>query len=114
MRELLRHYFDEHIDDTLVEPLQARGIDVLTTLAAGHANQEVPDEKQLAFATALGRVLVTQDRDFVVLSSTHIPHTGIILLQKPLAIGQYIEYLELMAKTTEADEMHDRLIYCDW
>jgi hypothetical protein len=45
----LRVYLDEDVDVLLVPLLTVRGIDCLTTLAAGNLSR--PDEEQLAFAT---------------------------------------------------------------
>lgn len=59
-------------------------------------------------------MLVTEDRDFVVLAYSQTPHAGIILLQRSLSIGGYIEYLELMAQTTEPDEIQNQLVYREW
>lgn len=111
---MLRYYFDEHIDVAIAVQLLARGIDVLTAQAVGRAGQKIPDSQQLAYATQLDRVIVTEDRDFVALAHTPVPHAGVILLQRALSIGQSVEYLELMAQVTAPDEVRDRLIYCDW
>jgi predicted nuclease of predicted toxin-antitoxin system len=114
MPEPLRYYFDEHIDPVIAAHLRARGIDVLTTIEAGRAGQGITDSHQLAYATEQGRVLVTRDRGFILLAATQMPHAGVILLQRPLSIGETIEYLEVAAQVIEADDMRDRLIYCDW
>ncbi len=111
---MLRYFFDEHIKSAIAEQLQRRGIDVLTAQAAGRAGIEISDEDQLAFAASLGRVLVTEDRDFILLAYTQLPHAGVVMLQRVLNIGQYVEYLELLARTSELEEMRDRLLYCDW
>lgn len=111
---MLRYFFDEHINGAIAEQLLVRGIDVLTAQDAGRAGKKIPDDQQLLFATAQGRVVVTEDRDFVALAYTQTPHAGIILLQRPLGIGGFIEYLELMAHVTEAAEIQDQLVYCNW
>lgn len=78
MGEPLRYYFDEDMHPAIAGQLRARGIDVLTTAEAGRAGRGVTDQDQLAFATAHGRVLVTRDRDFIVLASRKALHVGII------------------------------------
>ena len=50
-------YLDECIDRPVVEALRQRGFDVLTALEAGRG--EDPDEAQLAYATQVGRVLLS-------------------------------------------------------
>ena len=74
----------------------------------------IPDDAQLAYASAQGLVTVTNDRDFIRLHQQQIPHTGIIVLQQVLAIGDYIDYLELLALTTAPEAMHNTLVFCRW
>jgi predicted nuclease of predicted toxin-antitoxin system len=70
--------------------------------------------EQLRFAAQLGCVLVTQDRDFIALAVSERPHTGVIVLQRDMSIGRFIEHLELMAACYEPAEMQNRLEFCDW
>ena len=114
MDEVLRYYFDEHVHSAISSGLQARGIFVLTAQAAGRANKRIPDDEQLAYATARGLVMVTNDRDFIRLHHEQIPHAGIIMLQQVLTIGEYIDYLELFALTTSPEAMHSTLVFCKW
>lgn len=111
---MLRYLFDEHVHGAIAPQLQLHGIDVLTAADAAIAGREVTDVELLRFASQQGRVLVTQDRDFIRLATTQAPHAGIILVQRRLSIGQYVEYLDLMARVVEPDEMRDRLVFCDW
>jgi predicted nuclease of predicted toxin-antitoxin system len=111
---MLRYFFDEHLDRAVAEQLLARGIDVLTAQSSGRAGKKIPDVEQLNFATLHNRVVVTHDRDFARLASGQLPHAGIILLQRSLSIGGYVEYLELMARTAESEELQNQLVYCDW
>ena len=94
--------------------MRARGIDVLTTVEAGQANQKSPDEAQLRFATEAERVFVTEDSDFVQLSLSQQPHTGIVYFPVQLSIGACVEYLELLALTTTPEGMRDQLLYGRW
>ncbi len=68
----------------------------------------------MRFATAQGRVLVTEDRDFVALSATQRPHAGVVYFPVQLSIGPCIEYREVLALTTNPEEMRDRLLYGKW
>jgi len=56
---MARLYADEDIPYPLVEKLRRLGHDVLTTLEAGRADKGVKDSEQLAFATNLGRAILT-------------------------------------------------------
>lgn len=108
---MLRYYLDEHLP-YLAEPLRKRGIDVLTTQEARRANQGIDDPDQLAYATTLGRVVVTKDADFADLAYRQPPHTGIIWLHKEDSIGKHLEFLEHIALVLEPEEAAARrLIY---
>jgi extradiol dioxygenase family protein len=56
------------------------GHDVLTVREAGKANQRIPDDEVLAFATENERAIVTQNRrDFIRLHRLQPNHAGIIV-----------------------------------
>lgn len=79
-------YADENLDRPLIVALRSRGLDVLTAREAGRLRAS--DEQQLAYATSLGRVLLTHDRgDFRRLHhawrEAGRPHAGIAILPQP-------------------------------
>lgn len=98
----------------IAEQLRLRGVDAQRPQEVGRANRKIPDLDQLTYATSMGRVLVSRDRDFTRLHATGIAHAGIVILQTNLSIGAFVEYLELLAKTTELAQMQNQLVYCDW
>jgi hypothetical protein len=55
-------YSDENFPQPVVEKLRTLGNDVLTAQDAGQANQRIPDDKVLAFATNLARAVITHHR----------------------------------------------------
>jgi hypothetical protein len=62
-----------------VERLRQLGHDVLTAFEAGRANQAIADADQLAFATSLGRAILTRNRrHFIPLHRRSAHHAGII------------------------------------
>jgi predicted nuclease of predicted toxin-antitoxin system len=72
-------YADEQFPYRATFHLQAIGHDVLTVQAAGRANQSIPDDEVLAFATAESRAVLTLNRrDFVRLHRESQDHAGII------------------------------------
>jgi predicted nuclease of predicted toxin-antitoxin system len=72
-------YADENFAHGIVVHLRRLGHDVLTVHEAGRANQGIPDEEVLAFATELDRCVLTFDlRDFVRLHRT-ARHAGIVV-----------------------------------
>jgi len=73
-------YADEDFPYPVVEKLRALGQDVLTVQEAGQANQKIPDDKVLAYATALGRAVVTHNRrDYIRMHNASAKHAGIIV-----------------------------------
>jgi len=78
---MARFYSNENFPFGVVEELRQLGHDVLTSLEAGKANQSIPDEDVLAYATAEKRVLLTLNRrDFIALDRVSGgQHSGIIV-----------------------------------
>jgi hypothetical protein len=59
-------YSNENFPRRVVEALRTLGHDVLTSFEAGRANQKIPDDQVLSFATEVGRVVLTLNRlDFI-------------------------------------------------
>ena len=76
---MARLYADEDFPFPVVERLRQLGHDVLTAFEAGQANQAIEDAAQLAFATSLGRAILTRNRrHFIPLHRRSVHHTGII------------------------------------
>ncbi|QIF05868.1 DUF5615 family PIN-like protein [Roseimicrobium sp. ORNL1] len=73
-------YANENFPLQVVEHLRALGHDVLTSHDAGQANQAIPDEEVLDYATNVGRIVVTLNRrDFILLHRRHPNHAGIVV-----------------------------------
>ena len=73
-------YANENLPVQVVEGLRRRGHDVLTTIESGRANQSIPDDDVLAYATSAGRVLVTINRKhFLRLHRQNPQHAGIVV-----------------------------------
>jgi predicted nuclease of predicted toxin-antitoxin system len=71
---------DENFPLPVVEELRHLGHDVVTTLQAGLANQQTPDDLLLASATSDSRsVLTLNRRHFVRLHNSGTKHAGIIV-----------------------------------
>jgi len=105
-------YFDEDsIQNSLVQALKARGIDVLTALEAGML--ECSDIEQLDYATQQGRVLFTFNRgDFYRLHTHYLAegkfHAGIILApQQRYSIGEQMRQLLELIAMKSAEEMQN-------
>lgn len=79
-------HLDEHVPAALAEAVRLRGIDVTTTSDAGLVGAE--DRDHLAFAAAAGRVVITQDVDFLKLHAAGEPHAGIAYCHPRLATSE--------------------------
>jgi predicted nuclease of predicted toxin-antitoxin system len=75
----MKFYADEQYPYPVVKYLRELGHDVLTVQEAGKANQRIPDDEVLAFATEDNRAVITQNRrDFILLHRLQPNHAGII------------------------------------
>lgn len=100
---MIRFHLDEHVDPAIAARLRARGIDVTTTIEAGLESSS--DEEHLRFAHEDGRVIFSQDRDFLQLHAAGVYHAGIAYCeQQARPIGEIIRYLALMHDCLTAEE----------
>jgi hypothetical protein len=111
---MLAFYMDHNLPAPITNGLRQRGIDVLSALEDGASAW--PDAQILERATQLGRVVVTNDRDFLRLARDHWrsgqEFGGVVYgPQRKLEIGQCILDLELIAHTIEPEEMANRIEY---
>jgi hypothetical protein len=109
---MLAFYMDHHVHRAITEGLRRRGIAVITAFDVGMDRED--DERLLDRATALGRVLVTQDQDFLEIAprwQREARHFfGIAYaIQERVDIGGAIEYLELIAHLMSPEEIGDRI-----
>jgi hypothetical protein len=108
MPKTIQFHLDEHGDPRIARRLSRRGIDVTTTVDAGllHAT----DEEQLAYSTSEGRVIFTQDADFLRLDAAGVVHTGIAFCHaRSRSIGEIIRRLTLIWEIYEPEEMESRV-----
>jgi predicted nuclease of predicted toxin-antitoxin system len=105
----IRFYADEHVPRAIIRGLRERGIDVLTVSDAGLLRAS--DEEHLQFANSQGRVLITQDSDFLRFHALGLPHAGIVYVLHESSIGETIRGLMLVYQVLEAKEMHSHVEY---
>jgi hypothetical protein len=107
-------YMDVHIPMAITDGLRRRSIDVLRSQEDGTA--EMDDESILDRATELGRLLFTQDQDFLRIASDRqasgIPFVGIAFAhQQGAGLGRIVEDLELIAACGEPGEFSNKITY---
>jgi predicted nuclease of predicted toxin-antitoxin system len=108
MPQTLRYHLDEHVPGAIAAGLRRRGVDVTTAADAGLLRAK--DETHLAFALAEGRVVFTNDEDYLVLHDRGTPHAGIAYChQQRRSIGDVIRALLLLWEVFEPEEMHNHI-----
>ncbi len=107
MADPIRFYLDEHVPRAVAQGLRRRGGDVETVQEAGLRG--VADDEQLAYATRTGRVVVTQDTDFLRLHAAGASHRGIVYASPRLPVGEIIRSLLLIRDLLTAEDMDDHL-----
>jgi predicted nuclease of predicted toxin-antitoxin system len=104
MSPTIRYHLDEHVDPVIADGLRRRGIDVTTTVDAGL--RSATDERHAEFARTQQRVIVTSDRDFLVLARRGFAHTGIVFYrQGRYTAGEMIRRLVRLWEQRTAEEM---------
>jgi predicted nuclease of predicted toxin-antitoxin system len=100
----VKFQLDEHMAHAIARELRNLGIDIVTTTDAGLRGTQ--DTVQLAHANATGRVIVTEDSDFLGFHGEGREHAGIAYCQQgSRSIGEIITGLLLIYETYEAEEM---------
>jgi uncharacterized protein with PIN domain len=105
----VRFYTDEHVANAVVHGLRQRGVDVLTVPNARLLS--ATDEGHLARARTEGRVLLTQDPDFLRFHAAAVAHAGIVYAPQGTSIGDIIRGLMLIHQVLESEDMKDHVEY---
>ena len=109
-----RFYMDVHVPAAIATGLRRRGIDVLRAQEDNAAR--LLDSELLDRATALGRVLVSLDKDFTVevahRQRVFADFAGVVRLRSDrISVGVYVRELELIASAMEPAELANRITY---
>lgn len=107
-------YMDEHVRRAITNALLLRNVDVLTV--QDDARTGVTDEVVINRATELGRVIFTQDDDFLVIANRRqqegIYFTGVIYAhQQRVTVGDCVRDLEIIAKAAEIEDLVNQVQY---
>jgi hypothetical protein len=107
-------YMDHHVPRAVAVGLRLRGVDVLT--AAEDGASTLDDPSLLDRATAVERVLFSQDDDLLVEAQNRqvagIPFAGVVYAhQLRVSIGACVQDLEVIATLGEPAEMRDRVFF---
>lgn len=108
----MRLYADVNFDERPLRQLQRQGVDVL--LAKDDGRGEAPDPELLDCASALDRVLLTHDDDFLV-EAAHRQRSRISFVrvvysrQGRVPIGKLVADLLLIAEATDEEYWQSRV-----
>jgi hypothetical protein len=110
----LKLYMDHHVPRAITLGLRLRQVDVIT--AFEDQTHEIADADLLDRATALGRVLFTQDDDLLIEATRRqdagIAFGGIIYAhQADVSIGQCVQDLEVIAVAGSEVDVANYVIY---
>ncbi len=111
---MVAFYMDVHVNKAITLGLRRRGVDVLTAQEDGSAT--LADPALLDRAAVLGRLIFTQDDDF--LAEAHRRQTadeyfvGVLYIhQRDAQIGQCVSDLETIALASELEEYANEVRY---
>jgi hypothetical protein len=109
MIERVRLYSNENFPIAMVDYLRSFDCDVLTSYDADRANQGIPDDEVLRFATEQHRAVITFNRDdFVALHRGGEHHAGIIVCKDD---RDYLGQVTILhAYLQKIDSLNDVLI----
>ena len=108
MARTIRFHLDENCAGAIAVGLRRLGIDVTTTPEVGLLGASDPDH--VTFAQASGRVIFTQDGDFLGIQNSGIAHPGIVYCPKDgRTLGQVIAALQLIWEVCEPGETMNRV-----
>jgi predicted nuclease of predicted toxin-antitoxin system len=108
MPRTIRFHLDEHVSHAVADGLRRLGIDVTTTTDANLLG--AADADHVAYAVSQGKVIFTEDEDFLFLAGTGVQHNGLAYCrQNTRSVGQIIRALQLIWEFYELDEMTNRI-----
>lgn len=98
---------DEHVHPAIAAGLRRLGVDVLTAQEGGLLSAD--DSTHLELAARNGRVIFTQDADFLRLHHAGVPHHGIAYAPQGTPIGRIIRGLMLIHEVLNPEDMTGRV-----
>lgn len=105
----IKFHADEHIPLVVVEGLRLRGVNITTVMDAETRTQS--DEVQLDYAHEHGRVMLTQDDDYLRLHAAGRPHCGIAYVHQGVPVGFLVRSALQLFESRSADDVTGRIVY---
>lgn len=109
-------YLDEMLPPALAVELRKRGYDVISCHEVERGNRGVDDPAQLAYATSVGRAILTQNaRDYAPLDAQWKregkQHAGVILYAENFSFGVMLRRIVTHLETYPPDVQHDTVLW---
>lgn len=110
----MRFYSNENFDLQVVDHPRELGHDVSTAFEAGNANQRIPDDQVLNFASMEKRILLTFNRkDFFKLHKSGMSHSGIVACTYDSDYLGLAQRIDRLFKTSESMDNQLFRVYRD-
>lgn len=107
-QQRIRFHLDEHMDPDIATALRRAGIDVTTTPEQRLLGEE--DDAHLVRARTQGRVIVTDDTDFLAINVSTSDHPGIVYCRRTQhSMGDIIRFLILVHGVYDPSDMVGRV-----
>jgi hypothetical protein len=110
---MLPGFADVHVRRAIVRGLRRRGMDVVTAQERGL--DQASDEVLLATATAEGRLMLTNDEDFLAIHHAWLlagrSHAGIVFWRQTMPIGEAIRRIIAYASQTAPQDAINTVKY---
>ncbi len=116
----MKYYLDDHLAKAIAEQIVAKGADAVHCADVGKTHAS--DSEHLEYAATEGRILVTQDDDFIRLAATWAQegksHSGIMFVPPHLkgqaqisyAVNALFEYHELVEAGAATDGEFENIV----
>ena len=106
----LRFYLDENMNPEIAIQLVRHGIDVMSARDAGMLH--AADCEQLRFAAECGRMICTEDTDFVDPATVTAEHAGIVFFPGGnRGVGTIVKALRELHSTETTETMNNSITY---
>jgi len=103
----MKIYADENIEQSIVEGLLRRGVEIVSAGELGHIGRS--DEFHLRKASEMNAVILTHDNDFLIMADK-LDHNGIIFAHsKNVSIGQCVRGVELIVNILTNKDMKNHI-----
>ncbi len=103
----MKIYADENIEQSIVEGLLRRGVEIVCAVELGHVGKS--DEFHLKKASEMNAVILTHDNDFLIMADKFDHHGIIFAHSKNVSIGQCVRGVELIVNILTNKDMKNHI-----